>query len=313
LKPSNDIGRTDAGHGRKFGDRRSYPIPVWNGVFEHRARIGEALWEFLWCIDAITSESNEVGLVHGGAPVKIERIAKDLKGADKETVRRHLRKLVQAGYVRMRRTPYGQVIHVLNSKKFGIWKGKEKPQKTVSPTQEKPQKTVSQPGEKHTGVDEKLHFAVNKEDTAVTLQDDSTRQSPGVGFDFETNGSNKKISSSSGSKPDDIIFAVQSSPNVQPNGKPIPEQERRMERLKLEAREIIAREFPDETSETITAVLNVIVARATTNPRSASFLVTSFRNEAEDCRAKGARLEFYALLARLHRGVQERASRRHAT
>jgi len=117
-------------HGRKYGEKDSHPIPLWNGVFEHYDRIGDALWEFLWCIDAITKEKDGIGLVLGGAPVKLKRIADDLK-ADRETVRRHLKNLADENYIRVRRTPYGQVIEVLNSKKFGIWH-KEKPQNAVS-------------------------------------------------------------------------------------------------------------------------------------------------------------------------------------
>jgi hypothetical protein len=153
--------------GRKYGEKDSHPIPLWNGVFEHYDRIGDALWEFLWCVDAITKEKDGIGLVLGGAPVKLKRIVADLK-ADKETVRRHLKNLADENYLRVRRTPYGQVIEVLNSKKFGIWH-KEKPQNTVSPPIEKPirehEKPIHEP--------EKPQNAVSKEDSAVTQQEDS--------------------------------------------------------------------------------------------------------------------------------------------
>ena len=113
------------GNGRKFGEKQSYPFPVWNGLFEHRKRLKSAIWEFLWCLDAITNEKDGVGLVHGGAPVKIERIAADLK-VDEKTVRLNLQKLAREGYLKLRRTAYGYVVHVLNSFKFGIW-SREKP------------------------------------------------------------------------------------------------------------------------------------------------------------------------------------------
>jgi hypothetical protein len=154
-------------HGRKYGEKDSHPIPLWNGVFEHYDRIGDALWEFLWCIDAITKEEDGIGLVLGGAPVKLKRIVADLK-ADKETVRRHLKNLADENYIRVRRTPYGQIIEVLNSKKFGIWH-KEKPQNAVSPHVEKlihePEKPIHEP--------EKPQNAVSKEDAAVTQQEDA--------------------------------------------------------------------------------------------------------------------------------------------
>jgi hypothetical protein len=153
------------GHGRKFGKKDSHPLPFWNGGFEHYERIGDALWEFLWCIDAITNEKDGIGLVLGGTPVKLQRIVSDLKGADKETVRRHLKRLADRQYIRVRRTPYGQVIEVLNSKKFKIWK-KEKPQNAVS------EKHIHE-SEKHIHEREKLQNAVSKEDSAVTQHKDA--------------------------------------------------------------------------------------------------------------------------------------------
>jgi hypothetical protein len=154
-------------HGRKYGEKDSHPIPLWNGVFEHYDRIRDALWEFLWCIDAITKEKDGIGLVLGGSPVKLKRIVADLK-ADKETVRRHLKNLAAENYIRVRRTPYGQIIEVLNSKKFGIWR-KEKPQNTVSPPIEKPIHESEKPIHEH----EKPQNAVSKEDSAGTQQEDS--------------------------------------------------------------------------------------------------------------------------------------------
>lgn len=160
---------------RKYGEKQSRPLPIWNGVFDHYGRIGDALWEFLWCIDAVTSEKDGVGSVLGGAPVKITRIVADLREADKETVRRHLKQLADEKYIRARRTPYGQVIEVLNSKKFDIWK-KEKPQNAVSPP---PEKHIYE-REKHIHEREKPQNAVSKEDSAVTQQKDAAATSPSV-------------------------------------------------------------------------------------------------------------------------------------
>lgn len=149
-------------HGRKNGEKQSYAIPVWNGIFDHYARIGKALWEFIWCVDHVTKERDGMGLVHGGAPVKIERIASDLRGSDRETVRRHLTQLQDAGYIRSRRTPYGQVIQVVNSRKFNIWR-KEKPQNAVSLDRE-----TAKCSERNRNLQsEILQNAVSKEDSAV--------------------------------------------------------------------------------------------------------------------------------------------------
>jgi hypothetical protein len=163
-------------HGRKYGEKESRPIPLWNGVFEHYHRIGDALWEFLWCVDAITKEKDGIGLVLGGTPVKLKRIVADLK-ADKETVRRHLKNLADENYIRVRRTPYGQIIEVLNSKKFGIWH-KEKPQNAVSPSIEKP----IHEHEKPIHESEKPQNAVSKEDSAVTQQGRSSVRLPLASF-----------------------------------------------------------------------------------------------------------------------------------
>jgi hypothetical protein len=155
---------------RRYRDRRSFPIPVWNGIFEHADRIGEAIWEFLWCIDAITREKNGEGAVFGGAPVKVERISSDLNGSDRESVRRHLKKLESKGYIRLRRTPYGHIIWVQNSKKFNIWR-KEKPQKTVSP----PEAKLIGVDEIPSSVDENPQNTVCNKDSALTLHKDSAK------------------------------------------------------------------------------------------------------------------------------------------
>ena len=157
------------GHNRKYGEKDSHPIPLWNGVFEHYDRIGDALWEFAWCIDRITEERDGVGIVLGGSPVKVSAIVDTMKGSNRESVRRHLDSLEKENYIRRRRTPYGHVIEVLNSRKFGIWKHcKEKPQNDVSPPREKHEFEQEKPK----SVQEKHEFVINKEDSAVTQQKD---------------------------------------------------------------------------------------------------------------------------------------------
>jgi hypothetical protein len=110
---------------RRYRENQSRPIPVWNGVLEHCGRIDAAIWVFLWLLDAITEERDGVGIVRGAAPLKASRIAKDLC-TDEWTVRKHLRDLERGRYIRRRRTPYGAVIEVSNSRKFGIWKAHER-------------------------------------------------------------------------------------------------------------------------------------------------------------------------------------------
>jgi DNA-binding transcriptional regulator YhcF (GntR family) len=96
-------------------------IPVSNGVLEHRERLGTAIWEFLWCIDAISVEEVDEagirwGIVHGGAPVKVERIASEL-GSSERTVKRNLSRLKDEKYITTVRVPYGEIILVRNNKK----------------------------------------------------------------------------------------------------------------------------------------------------------------------------------------------------
>jgi hypothetical protein len=108
-------------NGRKYRDSDSRAMPVWNGILEHRARIDDAIWVFLWCIDAVTKERNGEGIVYSGAPVKIAKIAKALD-FNRRTVERHLKQLEAGRYITRTRTPYGYVIRVSKSLKFGIWK-----------------------------------------------------------------------------------------------------------------------------------------------------------------------------------------------
>ncbi|MGG1554973.1 helix-turn-helix domain-containing protein [Paenibacillus ferrarius] len=96
-------------------------IPISSGLFEHRERIGPAIWEFLWCIDAITAEETDSdgarwGLVHGGAPVKHERIALEI-GSSQVTVQRNMANLKSRGYIHSVRTARGEIIKVAKNKK----------------------------------------------------------------------------------------------------------------------------------------------------------------------------------------------------
>ena len=91
---------------------------------EHCGRIGSALWEFVWCLDKITEERDGIGIVLGGASVKIRQIAADLDRGE-HTVRRNLDRLESENYISRTRTPYGFSIRVRNSQKFQIWSKKE--------------------------------------------------------------------------------------------------------------------------------------------------------------------------------------------
>ena len=149
-------------HGRKYRDGNSHPLPLWSGIMEHCGRIGPALWEFVWLIDKITEERDGLGLVLGGAPVKIEQISTDL-GRGEHTVRRNLDRLERESYIDRTRTPYGFTVRVRNSHKFQIWSGKENVKNGHSLERDRPNMTVR--SAKCDG--ENVTFGRNKEDAAV--------------------------------------------------------------------------------------------------------------------------------------------------
>lgn len=118
----------------------SHIIPVSSGLFEHKSRIGSAIWEFLWCIDSVTEEEVDEagerwGLVLGGAPIKHERIAEELDSS-KSTVKRNLGILKAENYIVTVRVPYGEIIKVRKNKKEV---GKRKTKNGLSPPTERPE------------------------------------------------------------------------------------------------------------------------------------------------------------------------------
>jgi hypothetical protein len=143
----------------------SYAIPVWNGIFDHRRKIGSALWVFLWCIDRVTKEEAGSGFVLGGTVVNARRIANELDDSER-TIRRHLERLEGQGYIALKRFSYGFVITLMNSRKFNIWR----PDKSGHPDRTKmPARSDKSAGQTDTIV------RSNKEDTAV---DSTERQKP---------------------------------------------------------------------------------------------------------------------------------------
>lgn len=101
----------------------SFYFPIFSGVLEpeHVEKIGTALWEFIWLISKTTKEVKEgdenIGIVLGGRPIKNVEIAESL-GASLRSVERNISRLRKYGYIETKRTPYGNVFKVKNSKKF---------------------------------------------------------------------------------------------------------------------------------------------------------------------------------------------------
>jgi hypothetical protein len=149
---------------RRYRQNQSRPIHVWNGVLEHRGRIDAAIWEFLWLLDAITEERDGVGIVLGGAPVKASRLAKDL-AFDERTVREHIRALEHGRYIKRRRTAYGYVFEVCNSRKFGIWQAHKRSDESTRSQTQRPEEIPGQIGRK--GPIRSGEKRTNKEDAAV--------------------------------------------------------------------------------------------------------------------------------------------------
>lgn len=113
---------------RQEGDKSSsYPFAIWSGLLtpEHVQKIGPALWEFLWLVDKTTEEYEDEdgvqwGKVFGGKPIKAEEAGASL-GRSRDTTLEMWRRLEFGGYIRRKRTPYGFIIEVRNSKKW-LWK-----------------------------------------------------------------------------------------------------------------------------------------------------------------------------------------------
>lgn len=104
-----------------MADSLYFPTHIGLLTEEHRENIGPALWEFLWLISKTTKEITEdnetIGIVLGGKPIKITEIIEEMGGSERN-VRRNLKRLKDYGYVVTKRTPYGEIYKVKNSKKF---------------------------------------------------------------------------------------------------------------------------------------------------------------------------------------------------
>lgn len=76
-----------------------------------------ALWMYLWFLDKITSIDRQTGLgiVLGGKPFKLDEF--DLVD-DIKTKRKMFRCLVDTGYLKVTRTPYGQIVWVTKAVKI---------------------------------------------------------------------------------------------------------------------------------------------------------------------------------------------------
>ncbi len=94
-------------------------IQISNGLLQsgHRKRMGEAVWEFMWCIDHVTKiDDDGFGWVLGGKPINLKDMT-DAMGVHYTTVSRNIQKLVREGYIVVSYAPYGIIIKVCKAKK----------------------------------------------------------------------------------------------------------------------------------------------------------------------------------------------------
>lgn len=84
---------------------------------KHIKKIGSAIWEFLWCLDKMTSISEDgIGKVLGGKPIKWREIKKEI-GKEESTISENMTRLSKEGYINLKRTPYGNIVTINKAKK----------------------------------------------------------------------------------------------------------------------------------------------------------------------------------------------------
>jgi hypothetical protein len=128
-------------HGRTYRGQPSYAIPLWNGVIEHREKIGPAIWEFIWCLDKITVEDDRgIGWLLGKTPIDTKRIADDLIEHE-NTAHANMNRLAVEGYIVRKRTPRGYCVGVVNSRKFSA-RRKNESQETLTHSESESQETM---------------------------------------------------------------------------------------------------------------------------------------------------------------------------
>lgn len=101
---------------------KGYYIQITNHLLEpkHYLAMDSAVWLFMWLLDKMTSISeNGVGAVLGGRPIKFEEVGKTM-GISERTYNRWVKRLQEAGYINIKKAPYGLIISVNKAQKaFG--------------------------------------------------------------------------------------------------------------------------------------------------------------------------------------------------
>lgn len=90
--------------------------------YKHYEQMGKAVWLYMWLLDAMTSINDEgIGKVAYGKPISYEDFSQDLK-LSKSTYLRYVTILEEAGYINLKRAPYGFIITI--NKAVKIFKNK---------------------------------------------------------------------------------------------------------------------------------------------------------------------------------------------
>lgn len=98
---------------------KGFYIEITNNLLDpkHVKAMGSAVWEYMWCLDKMTSvDEDGIGKVLGGKPVKREELQADI-GKAVNHIGDNLLKLQAVGYINLKRTPYGNIITVNKAKK----------------------------------------------------------------------------------------------------------------------------------------------------------------------------------------------------
>lgn len=149
-------------------------FPIFTGLLdsEHVEKIGSALWEFLWLISKVTKEVVEgdetIGIVLGGRPVKNIEMSESL-GYSLAKVERNISALKKHGYITTKRTPYGNIFKVKNSKKFY----KNRTLKSEGSERSEPSDLEREPSNM---IERTLNCEGNKEDIKDIKEINTTRQ-----------------------------------------------------------------------------------------------------------------------------------------
>ncbi len=99
---------------------KGFYIEITNNLLDpkHVKRMGAAVWEYMWCLDKITSITEEgIGNVLGGKPIRLEELAEEL-GKHENSISKNLTKLEEGKYICLTRAPYGLIITVNKAKKI---------------------------------------------------------------------------------------------------------------------------------------------------------------------------------------------------